>query len=41
MKKQENMISFVYQFRNKLNAMFGDDKDFTIFEGRSEELGHW
>ena len=32
MKKQENMISFNYQFRNKLNAMFGDDKDFTILE---------
>ncbi len=26
------MISFVYQFRNKLNAMFGDDSVFTIYE---------
>lgn len=26
------MISFAYQFRNKLNAMFGDDPDFTILE---------
>lgn len=32
MKKKENMISFIYQFRNKVNAMFGDDKDFTILE---------
>lgn len=31
-KKRENMISFVFQFRNKLNAMFGDDPDFTIYE---------
>ena len=30
--KRENMISFIYQFRNKVNALFGDDKDFTIFE---------
>lgn len=41
--KNKNMISFVYQFRNKVNALFGDDKDFTILEineplpgGRSE-----
>lgn len=32
MKKQENMISFSYQFRNKVNALFGDDKDFMILE---------
>lgn len=32
MKKQENLISFIYQFRNKLNAMFGDDPEFTIYE---------
>ena len=31
-KKQENMISFVYQFRNKVNAMFGDDPEFMIYE---------
>lgn len=31
-EQQENMISFVYQFRNKVNAMFGDDKDFLICE---------
>ena len=30
--KQENMISFCYQFRNKVNALFGDDKDFMILE---------
>lgn len=31
-KKSENMISFIYQFRNKVNAMFGDDNDFFILE---------
>lgn len=31
-KKQPNMISFCYQFRNKVNALFGDDKDFMILE---------
>ena len=31
-KKKGNMISFIYQFRNKLNAMFGDDADFTILD---------
>lgn len=31
-KKSENMLSFIYQFRNKVNAMFSDDKDFFILE---------
>ena len=31
-KNKENMISFIYQFRNKLNALLGDDPAFTIYE---------
>lgn len=29
---EENTISFIYSFRNKLNALFGDDPEFTIYE---------
>lgn len=30
--KQENAVSFVHIFRNELNALFGDDPDFTIYD---------
>lgn len=29
---QENMLEFIYIYRNKLNALFGDDPEFTIYE---------
>ncbi len=33
MKKSEpNLLSFIYVFRNKLNALLGDDPEFTIYE---------
>lgn len=31
-ESQENLIAFVYSFRNKLNALLGDDPAFTIYE---------
>ena len=29
---QENMLEFIYIYRNKLNALFGDDPEFNIYE---------
>ena len=31
-KKSKNMLSFAYQFRNKVNAMFGDDREFMVLD---------
>lgn len=31
-ERKENLLAFIYIFRNKLNALFGDDPDFTIYE---------
>ena len=30
--EKPNLISFIYQFRNKITAIFGDDPAFTIYE---------
>lgn len=30
--EQENMLEFIYIYRNQLNALLGDDPDFTIYE---------
>ena len=32
MDKSENLLSFIYVFRNKLNALLGDDPNFMIYE---------
>lgn len=30
--EKENMLSFIYIYRNQLNALLGDDPEFTIYE---------